>query len=107
MCGTRCLFIYYRLPSIETAAVEPVLHAAQKRLMDESPGLLARLFRRADHEKGETTVMETYAMAASAAPAGIDGRLQARIEACMTAALAATGTPREAFRHVEAFDACA
>lgn len=86
----RCLFVYWRA---DPATLAPSLRAvatAQAALRARWPGLETRLWQRCD--PGDTpTVMETYA-----APGGIDGDGQARIEGALAGL---TPVPR----HVEAF----
>lgn len=97
------LFIYYRVASLNTATLRPMVQAMQQRLRAEHPGLQARLLQRSDALPGSadahSTWMETYA-----APLGIDADLQATI-ATAAAALPAGSMMGE--RHIEAFAPCA
>ena len=98
----RELFIYYRVPADAVSLARTQVEALQRALGAEIPNLRARLLRRPEPDPaGQTTFMETYAIAPPSS-AGIDADLQARIEAAAAAALGALGGAR----HVEVFVAC-
>jgi hypothetical protein len=105
--GGREIFVYYRVAPDALASALPAIRQAQALLMQETPGLQARVLRRpaeADGNGEAVTVMETYAIDAHVSGEGIAAALQARIETCMVAAL---GAALQGPRHVEVFVACA
>ncbi len=62
----RSLYVYYRVPREQQAAVRSAVEAIQRQLQREHPGLSARLMRRADEgaDASEATWMEIYEHAA-------------------------------------------
>jgi hypothetical protein len=90
------LYVYYRIDAAMLDAVRDAVLAMQAALRLAHPGLETALLRRPEAADGELTLMETYAAAG-----GIDGTLQARIEAAAGAAL--EGRLRGP-RHVERFE---
>lgn len=65
----RELFIYWRLEPGDVPAAVQALQAWQASLAEEWPGLVARLYRRADDtSSGHATLMETYAREGGIAP---------------------------------------
>ncbi|MCH2240413.1 MAG: DUF4936 family protein [Aquabacterium sp.] len=97
------LYIYYRVQACDAAALREAVRAAQRGLMDNHPGLQARLLVRcpapgaASADPDEATWMETYTH-----PGGMPAELHERIERALRAL---PGMP--AARHVEAFVPCA
>lgn len=96
----RALFIYWRVAGSALDSHQAAAAAArqmQAALCEAEPGLVARLYRKADGDG--CTLMETYAL-----PGGdIGPALQQRIEAT-AARILATWCAGE--RHVEAFEDC-
>lgn len=99
----RELFVYYRAPVADAAAVRTAAEAMQVRLCAQHPALIARLLRRPEPQDGCHTWMETYATDPAHAPGGIDPRLQAAIEHAAADLHPLLAGPR----HTEVFDACA
>ena len=97
----HALFVYYKVPADNLAAVTAAMHFTQGRLRAEYPGLMAELWRRpqgddaADQTSSLVTVMETYQR-----PGGIDASLAQTIEQAAATALA--GHLRSP-RHTELF----
>lgn len=94
----RELFVYWRLERGDRAAAQPAMQRFQATLEADWPGLVARLYERADDDgSGQATLMETYAR-----DGGIPPGLQADI-----VALGAQAAARwcRGPRHVEVFDA--
>lgn len=102
--GTRRLYVYYRVPLGRLRDVLAQVRRTQDRLVDAHPGLQTGLLRRPELRDGDVTLMETYAVDAAGAPAGLDQPLIDQIERTLGAALA--DLPCGA-RHAEIFDACA
>ena len=108
--GGRSVYVYYRVAHADLPRVVAAVQAMQARLCAGHPGLGAQLLRRVDaidaalaaRRRGEAapsvTLMELYA-----APPGVDGALQAEIEAA-AAALPTAAVAGE--RHVELFEPC-
>jgi len=94
----RELFVYWRLERHDRAAARAAMQRFQATLEADWPGLVARLYERADDDgSGQATLMETYAR-----EGGIPPGLQADIVALGTqAAERWCRGPR----HVELFDA--
>ena len=92
--STTRLFVYYKVPATDLAAVCQAVRLMQLRLRARHAGLQAELLRRPDAPQGVVTLMETYA-----APQGVDEDLQANIQ------LAADDLARWPIgaRHVELF----
>lgn len=96
----REVYVYWKLPPDLQAAAVARVRALHARLIEEHPGLLARVLTRCDALSGKpATLMEIYARPSM--PTGIDDKLEHVIEAAAVAALA--GLPAGP-RHVEAFD---
>jgi hypothetical protein len=94
----RELFVYWRLDRHDRAAARQALQEFQAGLEAEWPGLVARLYERADDDgTGQATLMETYAREGGIAPG-----LQADIVAL---GAQAAGRWCRGARHVEIFDA--
>lgn len=102
--GARQLFIYYRVSAAQADAAVAAAARMQAALRDRHTGLRALVLRRCGTADPEVTLMETYALDASASPRGVGAPLQAEIE--HEAANALAGITLGA-RHVEVFDACA
>jgi hypothetical protein len=93
---TRSIFIYWKTSRDLAPAAVAGLASFQSGLRARQPGLVARLYRRAD-ESGETvTLMETYARAG-----GIDTALQQEL---VTTGMRAAAAWCQGERHVEVFD---
>jgi hypothetical protein len=101
--GRRQLFLYWRVGADDAAVACAALRQWQRRLRDEHPALRARLFRRLPADGNELTFMETYAVEAGPAGAGIEPALQHRIE-CEGLALLQPWL--RGARHVELFEVC-
>ena len=99
--GSRSeLYAYYRVtPANAQAALQAVL-AFQQRLLEQHPGLAARVLRRADDGSADVTLMETYAFD-DGVRRGIDDALRSRIEEAAAALTAMLSGPRQ----TEVFDA--
>lgn len=94
----RELFVYWRLERHDRAAAQHAMQQFQATLEADWPGLVARLYERADDDgSGQATLMETYAR-----DGGIPPGLQADIVAVGTQAAARWCRGP---RHVEVFDA--
>jgi hypothetical protein len=93
------LYLYYRAPVAEAAAVQAGFGRLRQALRDSGPGLDSRLLRRPEPRAGEHTWMEIHVRAG-----GIDAMLEAQIEAA--AANAFAGVPIGP-RQRERFIACA
>ncbi len=96
----RELFVYWRLAPHEVGAARAALQAWQQALVQDWPGLVARLYLRADDgsagSAGDATLMETYARDGGIAPG-----LQADIVA---GGLQVTARWCRGPRHVEVFE---
>ncbi len=92
----RELFIYWRAARADAPRAEAGAAQVQAALREEHPGLVARLYRRANSHDGTVTLMETYAH-----PAGVGQSLQAAIAAAAANDLAAWCLGE---RHLEVFD---
>jgi hypothetical protein len=103
-CGRRQLFIYYRVNAAQADDAVAAVSAMQRLLRERHAGLQTALLRRPETNDPELTLMETYALDASAAPAGIDAGLQAAIEQQAKQSLSALIAGA---RHVEVFETCA
>jgi hypothetical protein len=94
----RELFVYWRLERHDLAAASLAMQRFQATLEADWPGLVARLYERADDAGSDTTtLMETYARDGGIAPG-----LQADIVALGNEA---AGRWCRGPRHVEVFDA--
>ena len=92
----RELFVYWRLSAHDAGAARSAMHRFQANLEQDWPGLVARLYERADDDgSGEATLMETYAR-----EGGITPGLQADI---VTAGTQAAERWCRGARHVEVF----
>ena len=85
----RRLYVYYRVPEPQLAAVRVAVTALQAGLMQRLPGLQAGLLRRPELRDGEVTLMETYH--------GVDAD---SLQAALAEAVGALPQPR----HSEWFD---
>jgi hypothetical protein len=95
----RRLYVYYRVPRGDEAAVVQAVHALQRQWHAADRALHCDLLRRDDdNSANDVTLMETYSAAG-----GVSPDWQARIESEATAALAPW--PCSA-RHVEVFAPC-
>lgn len=92
----RALYVYYRVPTAQVAALLPRVQAMQASLRDGFPGLLTQLLRRAEggSDAAELTWMEVYAH-----PDGVS----ASCEAALADAAAALSPWGMGHRHVEVF----
>jgi hypothetical protein len=99
----RELYVYYRVRRDAAAAAESLVHALQRALADDMPGLRARLLTRSDEADGSPTWMEVYCTDPLRQPEGVTHGWQDRIEARFTALLPLL----DGARHVEAFVPCA
>lgn len=90
------LYVYYRLPAADAAAVTAAVHAMQAAWR---PALRGELLRRASDGDTQVTLMETYE-----ADGGVSAALQAQIEAEARRVL--TAWP-QIVRHTEVFVPCA
>jgi Domain of unknown function (DUF4936) len=97
--GRHELFVYYRVAAAHWRDALRAVQTFQQRLREEHAGLTTRVLRRPDERNAEVTLMETYACADPSAH-GVDGALQARIEA----AAQALGPWLLGERHLERFD---
>jgi len=97
----RSLFIYWKVPAAQAAAVAATARRWQASLRRAHPGLEATMFQRSDAAgpDGRVTLMETLAMPRAG---GVPPALDAMLLAAGDDALAAFGAPQ---RHVEVFDA--
>lgn len=102
--GNRRLFIYWRLAPADAAAAIQAVRMLQRALRAQHPGLQAELYVREDLAIADATLMETYALEASAPNGGVTPELQALIE---LAAEEKTRVWRRGQRHVEVFRVCA
>lgn len=93
------IYVYYRAPVANDAALSMAVSAAQRALESRHQGLQARLLRRPDVNDGQATWMEIYRHAQ-----GVDAALEGAIEAALRAALKGLGAGE---RHVERFQPCA
>jgi hypothetical protein len=93
----RELYVYWKAP--RSADVRAVIEAALADLMQQHPGLCARLLRRVDEGGDSLTWMETYA-----SQRGITPAQQAAIEATLAPMLVRLGAGP---RHTEAFEPAA
>jgi len=94
----RELFVYWRLERHDRAAAHLAMQQFQASLEAEWPGLVARLYERADDDgSGQATLMETYAR-----EGGLSPGLQADIVAL---GAQAAGRWCRGPRHVEVFEA--
>ncbi len=93
----RELYVYWKAPQASAAAVVAEVGHALLGLMQQHPGLRARLLRRAEDSGDMLTWMETYA-----APGGITPILQAQIEATLAPLLMRL---QAGPRHTEVFEA--
>lgn len=91
----QALFIYYKVDTQHGQAHEQAARQMQAALMQSHPGLVARLWVRADATAQAPTWMESYEH-----PQGVDEALAALIE---QAAQAALPTGQIGARHVEMF----
>ena len=93
----RELFVWYRVAAPHVEAARLMVVAMQRQLAADFPGLQARLLCRAGDGSSAATWMETYACRGR--PSGVDGAIEAAIEAqaLPIAALLDGG------RHCEAF----
>lgn len=94
------LFVYYRVAPAHAAALRAAVRELQLRLVEQRPGLAARLLHRPELRDGLYTFMEAYAL-----PAGADA--DAAVLAIEHAAQAALAPWLAGPRHVERFVACA
>ena len=101
--GDRRLFIYWRLAAADVTAAAQALRALHRRWRAQYPGLQADLYVREGLAIADATLMETYALQASASNGGVSPELQALIE---KAAEEATRAWRRGQRHAEIFHAC-
>jgi len=101
--GRRQLFIYWRVASADVAAALQAVRAMQAQLRRNHGALCTGLYQRPQASANETTLMETYALAAHTACDGIDAVMQQHIEAAGAQALQPW---LRGARHVEVFDAC-
>ena len=99
------LFIYFRAPAAQAAAVRSAVEAMQARLRADVVGLETHLFKRADgsNTAAELTWMETYTCEVDAGPVEAAASLVSRID--MLAASWRHLLSGE--RHVEVFERCA
>jgi hypothetical protein len=72
---TRSLYVYYRIDASNLDDAAAAVRGFQARLCQGRPALQAALLRRPGEQDGQVTLMETYA-----APGGVSGALQARID---------------------------
>jgi len=93
----RELYVYWKAP--RAAYVRAVIEPALADLMQQHPGLCARLLRRVDEGGDNLTWMETYASGGGITPAH-----QAAIEATLTPLLARLDAGP---RHTEVFEPAA
>jgi len=93
---TRSIFIYWKTSRDLAPAATAGMASFQRGLLARQPGLVARLYRRAEEAGDAVTLMETYALAG-----GIDAALQQ--ELVMAGRQAGAGWC-QGERHVEAFD---
>jgi len=91
----HALFIYYKLDAQHAQAHEQAARQMQATLMQSHPGLVARLWVRADATGQAPTWMESYEH-----PQGVDKALAALIEQAAQAALPLGQTGA---RHAEMF----
>ena len=93
------LFVYWRLDRVNLGLAQAAMQGWQAELAQSWPGLVARLYVRADAGDGssttEATLMETYAR-----PGGVDAALQQQI---LAQGAAVTAPWRRGQRHVEVF----
>ena len=97
--GARQLFFYWRAAPDHVDAGLSALQTWQAQLTQTMPTLLARLYVRCEPAVGRTTVMETYAIAATGA--GVDSALEAQLR---TQGDALSAEFRDGPRQLEAFD---
>jgi len=100
--GRRQLFIYWRTAAADARAALQTVRSLQSELRRLHPGLHCALYLRHDPAADDATLMETYALDAALAVAGVDPALQQAIESMVGAALAPW---QRGTRHVEVFDA--
>jgi hypothetical protein len=93
----RELYVYWKAP--RAAEMRAVIEPALADLMQEHPGLRARLLRRVDEGGDSLSWMETYTSRGGITPAQ-----QAAIEATLAPLLARLGAGP---RHTEAFEPAA
>ena len=93
----RELYVYWKAPQASAAAVVAEVGQTLLGLMQQHPGLQARLLRRAEGSGATLTWMETYT-----APGGITPILQAQIEATLAPLLLRL---QAGPRHTEVFEA--
>jgi hypothetical protein len=92
----RSIFVYWTTARDVAPAAIAGMANFQRALLARQPGLVARLYRRADESGATVTLMETYARAG-----GIDAALQQDLVA---AGLRAGAGWCQGERHVEVFD---
>ncbi|MEN9544133.1 MAG: hypothetical protein RLZZ598_966 [Pseudomonadota bacterium] len=93
------LYLYYRAPITEAAAVRAGFGRLQQALREQMPGLNSRLLRRPEPHDAAHTWMEIHVHAV-----GIDAPREAAIEAAALIAFAGVSIGP---RHRERFIACA
>jgi hypothetical protein len=92
----RELFVYWHVTFSHAEAASNAAAAMQVALCAAHPGLVARLYRRADLTLAQATLMETYAH-----PQGVGLDLQQHLDRL---ALAALGSWVVGARHTEVFE---
>ena len=93
---TRSIFIYWKTSRELAPAAVAGMANFQRGLRTRQPGLVARLYRRADEADAAVTLMETYSRAG-----GIDTTLQQEL---VTSGMRAAAGWCRGERHVEVFD---
>ena len=93
---SRELFIYWHVAPDRLAQAGEAMAAFQRTLQQQHAGLVARLYRRSDEDRGRATVMETYAM-----PGGVTDAVQTSI---VVHGAQAAAPWCEGARHVEVFE---
>jgi hypothetical protein len=98
--GQRQLFIYWRVSASDLTAALNALREWQTGLTALRPGLRYSLYQRAGTSEADATVMESYAIEAAQAQAGIDDELHQHIDLAGSALLQRW---LRGARHVEVF----
>ena len=95
--GPRALFIYYRVTQTRSAEAFQAITTLQQGLMQNLPGLQAKLWRRT-HEQGGEAIEQTW-MEVYEHPQGVD----AQREQCLLALVQDLPHDLIGVRHLEAF----